>query len=205
MPKNIIILICFSFWSVLNAQGFDKRLEESQQYQDNLNKEYADSATSPLEPADLKRFESLRFYPLNIKFYVTAHFKKCHGEKKFKMKTSTERLPEYIKYGEVSFSINDSNFKLSVYRNIELSKRKEFKKYLFLPFTDLTTGEASYGGGRYIDLEIPKGKEIIIDFNKAYNPYCAYTHSYSCPIPPSENFLNIKIEAGVMDGLIFKD
>lgn len=205
MKGKFLILVCSLFIRGVLAQGIDANLEESKKYQDNLNKEYADSITSPLEKEDLKRFKSLHFYPLNTKFYVMANFKRSRGEKKFKMKTSTDRLPEYIKYGEVTFSIDGSTFKLSVYRNIELSKRKEFKKYLFLPFTDLTTGETSYGGGRYIDLEIPDGKEIIIDFNKAYNPYCAYTHSYSCPIPPPENFLNIKVEAGVMDGLKYKD
>ena len=68
---------------------------------------------------------------------------------------------------------------------------------MFLPFTDLTNGEETYEGGRYIELEIPDKNYIVIDFNKAYNPYCAYNYIYSCPIPPEENDLKIEIKAGV--------
>ena len=74
---------------------------------------------------------------------------------------------------------------------------KELKDYLFLPFMDLTNGVSSYGGGRFLDLKIPEGESIIIDFKKAYNPYCAYNHRYSCPVPPDANHLNIEIPAGV--------
>jgi len=113
------------------------------------------------------------------------------------MKTSTERTPIYVKYGEVQFTIEGQPLKLNVYRHIELSKKKEFKEYLFLPFSDLSSGNESYIGGKYIDLKIPKGNTIAIDFNTSYNPYCAYNHKYSCPKVPLENDLNIEILAGV--------
>ena len=87
--------------------------------------------------------------------------------------------------------------KLNVYRNIDLSKTEEYKDHLFLPFSDLTSGKESYIGGRYIDLKIPKGKTIAVDFNQAYNPYCAYNHKYSCPLVPLENDLKVEIKAGV--------
>ena len=72
-----------------------------------------------------------------------------------------------------------------------------YKDYLFLPFTDPTNGVTTYGGGRYLDLMIPATKVVQLDFNKAYNPYCAYSGNYSCPIPPEENHLEIEIKAGV--------
>ena len=78
-----------------------------------------------------------------------------------------------------------------------LMKTQEYKDYLFFPFTDLTNGEESYSGGRYIDLHIPEGEEIVIDFNKAYNPYCAYASGFSCPIVPKENHLSLRITAGI--------
>ncbi len=76
-----------------------------------------------------------------------------------------------------------------------------YKNYLFLPFTDLTSGEESYGGGRYIDLETTDifNNKVIIDFNKAYNPYCAYASGYNCPIPPRENDLPVAVKAGEMN------
>ena len=114
-----------------------------------------------------------------------------------KMKTSTDRLPTYVKYGELTFSLEGKELKLNIYQNIELVKKKEYKDHLFLPFSDLTSGHETYIGGRYIDLKIPKGDTIAIDFNQAYNPYCAYNHKYSCPIVPLENDLQIEIKSGV--------
>ncbi len=174
------------------------------EYQKELNKEYADPETSPLDSVDLVKFSSLNFFSPNQDYLVFGTFTKSKKQKKFKMETSTDRLPEYAVYGEVRFTLKGKKCKLNVYQNIELSKKPGYEKYLFLPFTDLTNGETTYGGGRYIDLEIPEGNELEIDFNKAYNPYCAYSHKYSCPIPPPENFLNIKVEAGVKEGMMYK-
>lgn len=203
MKRILVILFLFGY-SVVKAQSNDSINADIKQYHQTLNSEYGDPSTSPLDSADLVKFSSLNFYSPDLKYRVTATFTKVKKLKKFKMKTSTDRKPEYAKYGEVHFKINDVSYKLNVYQNIEFSKKAGFEKYLFLPFTDLTNGETTYGGGRYIDLEIPEEKTIVIDFNKAYNPYCAYAHRYSCPIPPAENFLNVKIEAGVKDGLIYK-
>lgn len=166
-------------------------------FQNKINSEYADAKESPLKPKDLKKFKSLDFYPINEKLIVTAKFVRTPDEKPFEMPTSTDRKPMYVKYGEAHFSIGGKPFKLHIYQSQDLKKIEKYKNSLFLPFTDLTSGVESYGGGRYIDLQIPSGDEIIIDFNRAYNPYCAYNHKYSCPIPPQENDLNIEIKAGV--------
>jgi len=100
-------------------------------------------------------------------------------------------------FGILTFSIEGKEFSLPVYQSQSLMQKKEYKDYLFLPFTDLTNGNETYDGGRYIDLRIPAGDQIVIDFNKAYNPYCAYSHGYSCPIVPSKNHLETEILAGV--------
>ncbi|MFV8270033.1 DUF1684 domain-containing protein [Flavobacterium sp. GT2N3] len=166
-------------------------------FQTELNAEYADAKTSPLTAEDLAEFKTLDFYPIDEKFFVTAKFVRTENEQPFEMKTSTDRKPLYVKYGELSFRIEGSDFKLNVYKNIELSKKEEYKDYLFLPFSDLTSGTESYIGGKYIDLRIPKGETLIIDFNTSYNPYCAYNSKYSCPKVPLENDLNLEIKAGV--------
>jgi uncharacterized protein (DUF1684 family) len=176
-------------------EKFDSSTVEK--FQKELNMEFADAKKSPLDPEDLASFKTLDFYPINEKLFVNAKFVRTEKEKPFKMKTSTDRKPMYVKYGEISFSIDGESFRLNVYRNIELSKKEEFKDYLFLPFSDLTSGKESYIGGRYIDLKVPKGNTIAIDFNTSYNPYCAYNHRYSCPKVPLENDLNIAIYAGV--------
>jgi uncharacterized protein (DUF1684 family) len=194
--KKILVLIFLLQLSLGFAQiKFDVKAVET--FQKEINTEYADAKTSPLMGNDLATFNTLDFYPINEKFFVTATFVRTEKEKPFGMKTSTERTPNYVKYGEVHFTIEGQALKLNVYKNIELSKKKEFKDYLFLPFSDLSSGNESYIGGKYIDLKIPKGKTIAIDFNTSYNPYCAYNHKYSCPIVPLENDLNIEIRAGV--------
>ncbi|MEO8233780.1 MAG: DUF1684 domain-containing protein [Flavobacterium sp.] len=193
--KKYLSIITMLFFAISFAQ--DKKAETSQEFQNNLNKEYANKKESPLTDEDFKVFKSLDFYPINDKFTIEAKFIRTKKEKVFEMKTSTTRLPKYKKYGELSFVIDGKNFKLNVYQNIDLSKKEGYKDYLFLPFSDLTCGKESYIGGRYIDMRFPKSEMVIIDFNKAYNPYCAYNHKYSCPIVPLENDLQIEILAGV--------
>jgi hypothetical protein len=114
----------------------------------------------------------------------------------FKMKTTTDRQPEYRTYGTLTFKLFDSTIRLQVYQNVELIKKPGFEDYLFVPFTDNTSADESYGGGRYLDLRVPLSKSIEVDFNRAYNPYCAYNHKYSCPIPPAENHIPLKMKAG---------
>lgn len=191
--QTLVFLMLLNFG--FGQEKFDSSSVEK--FQKELNTEYADAKTSPLTAEDLAVFKALDFYPINEKFFVTAKFIRTENEKPFEMKTSTDRKPLYVKYGEAHFVIDGLNYKLNIYRNIELSKKEEYKDYLFLPFSDLTSGKESYIGGKYIDMKTPKGDTIIIDFNTSYNPYCAYNHKYSCPKVPLENDLNIEIKAGV--------
>lgn len=189
------ILISFLIFTSLFSFAQSKKAAEA--FQKNLNEEFADAKKSPLTEEDRLAFSELDFFPIDENFIVEAKFIKSTNEKSFAMKTTTDRAPLYVKYGEISFNLNGEKFKLNVYQNLELIKKPGFKKHLFLPFSDLTSGNETYIGGRYIDLEIPKGKTIIIDFNQAYNPYCAYNYKYSCPIVPLENDLATHINAGV--------
>lgn len=195
MNKLLYIIIL----TLITQVGFSQNsyTEKIKKFQDKINKEYADSATSPLTKEDLASFKSLEFYPIDKDFRINAKFKRTEKELPFKMETTTDRAPEYVKYGEIEFKLKGEKFKVNIYQSIRLREKEEYKDYLFLPFRDLSSGITSYGGGRYVDLKIPEGNTIIIDFNKAYNPYCAYNHKYSCVIPPSENFIDIEIKAGV--------
>ncbi|GGF21714.1 DUF1684 domain-containing protein [Flavobacterium limi] len=193
--KNSVLILLLVFNCTYSQGKFNKN--NAEKFQKTINAEYADAKTSPLMANDLKTFKSLDFYPISSKYFVNAKLIKAKNEKVFEMKTSTSRKPKYIKYGTVFFTIDGVALQLNVYQDVELSKSDKYKKHLFLPFSDLTCGKESYIGGRYIDLEIPKGNTIEIDFNQSYNPYCAYNHQYSCPIVPLENDLNIAIKAGV--------
>jgi uncharacterized protein (DUF1684 family) len=190
--KNIIL---FLFCSVFTFA--QKDVATAKNFQAELNKSFADSLKSPLTKEDLKQFKGLDFYPIDEKYIVKATFIRTKKEKPFGMKTTTSRTPLYKKYGELYFLIDGKKLKLNVYQNVDLIKKPGYEDYLFLPFSDLTCGKESYIGGRYVDMKIQKGKTWTIDFNKAYNPYCAYNYEYSCPIVPLENDLDVEINAGV--------
>lgn len=187
----MIFLLCTNFVFSQNTK------KETLNYQKELKKSYLNRETTPLKKEELKNFKGLKFYPYNEKFVVKATLEKLENQPVFKMPTSGTNNPDYKRYGILHFTINDEKFQLEVYQNIDLIKKKEYAKHLFLPFIDETSGNETYGAGRYLDIEIPEDNEIVIDFNKAYHPYCAYTLGYSCPITPDVNFLKTKIIAGV--------
>jgi len=194
--KNICLILCVLILNVSCAQEKSKLAGETE-FQRELNADYKDASKSPLTKKDLKTFKALAFFPVDNKFKVTANFKLTKDSKPFKMATSTTRTPIYKCYGIATFTIAGKEYSLEVYQNQDPNRDPKYKDDLFLPFTDETNGFASYGGGRYIDLKIPAGNTIEIDFNHAYNPYCAYSDRYSCPVPPRVNFLPTKINAGV--------
>lgn len=173
--------------------------KEIRQWQQELNASFADKEKSPLERKALRKFEGLDFFPIDKKYRIKATFVRTPDELPFTMPTTQNQVQVYEKYGEAHFTLDSQKIVLPIYQNNRLKQEEAFKKYLFLPFTDPTNGFDSYGGGRYLDLQIPEGDSIIIDFNKAYNPSCAYNAKYVCPIPPRENDIPVAIKAGVMD------
>jgi len=190
----LFVLLFFSAFSISQPK-YDQAAIIN--FRENANAQFADSLQSPLSNKDRMAFSGLDFFPPAEKYYVIAYFKRTDNEKPFQMKTSTNRLPVYVKYGQISFTLDGRALKLNVYQNAELIKKEGFEDYLFLPFSDLTSGKETYIGGRYIDVRIPEGDVMPIDFNQAYNPYCAYNYKYSCPIVPLENDLKVEIKAGV--------
>jgi uncharacterized protein len=140
----------------------------------------------------------LQFYPVHQRYRVIAAFERKENSKWFLMGTSGTIKKEYRVYGTVSFLLDDTTVTLNIYQSKQLMASPEYAGYLFIPFTDKTSGIETYGGGRYIDLEKKdiKDKRCIIDFNKAYNPYCAYTTGYNCPVPPKENDMPVAVMAG---------
>jgi hypothetical protein len=195
LARTLIILAVFavSGCSVDNPE----HIQEIQNFRSELNEMFADSARSPLPADDVKGFEGLDFFPVDLNYRVKANWKVTPGAESFMMPTTTDRIVEYRKYGEASFELNGRELTLAIYQNQELIRDEAYKDYLFLPFKDLTNGIETYGGGRYIDLRVPEGDQLTIDFNQAYNPYCAYSPRWSCPIPPAENHLDAAIRAGV--------
>ncbi len=150
---------------------------------------------SPLKGNDTSY---LLFFDADAKYRVLGIFTPTPASEPFDMPTYSGKTKKFKQYGTVRFIINDTVATLCVYQNLKLLEEDKHKKHLFIPFTDATSYVESYAGGRYIDLEttdIRNGK-VVLDFNKCYNPYCAYATGYNCPIPPPENRINIAIKAG---------
>ncbi len=194
--KYIFISIIVIFTSFNCAQKKEPLLGETD-YQKAQNAEFKDASKSPLTTKDLKTFKQLDFYKFNKEYVVNAKVTLKPDSAYFEMPTTTDAKQMYRVYAVLSFEMLGKTYQLNVYQNQELLTTKGFEDYLFLPFIDNTNGETTYGGGRYIELSIPDGNILTIDFNKAYNPYCAYNYKYSCPIVPIENTLDLKVEAGV--------
>lgn len=158
---------------------------------------FKDPETSPLADSSLKDFRNLDYFAPDNSYRFEAGFVVDTSAAPFQMATTTERKPMYRKYGTLSFSKGDTAVSLTAFQNLDILEKNPGYKGLFVPFKDKTNGKISYGGGRYLDIEIPDSTRVILDFNNAYNPYCAYNSKWSCPIPPYENHLVISICAGV--------
>lgn len=193
MKKIVLIFVLsYSLCTILNAQ----KAQTAAEFQEELSLQYADPEESPLKEK-AKYFKGHDFFSIDSMFIVKARFIRTLNAIPFPMKTTGEKQPIYEKYGEVHFTIQGKELVLSIFQSHRLRETEEYRNHLLLPFTDLSSGEESYAGGRFIDMVIPNDEFIVIDFNKAYNPYCAYVDGYSCAIPPEENHLGVKILAGV--------
>jgi uncharacterized protein (DUF1684 family) len=170
--------------------------DQLKKFWQDRDKAFKDIKKSPLAADEIANFKGLLYFPVNPDYRVAARFIRTPYEKKFEMATSTGATRIYVKYGDLIFELRGNKYRLGAYRSEELSKMEEYKNYLLIPFTDLTSGKETYGGGRYINFEVPASEQVTLDFNFAYNPSCAYNPKATCPIPPRENHLMVKIEAG---------
>ena len=195
---NRICILLFSLFLLLNCDNRKRFNTDLTPFQREINDFFKDASVSPLKKRDLKNFRGLDFFTYDSTYLVTAKLTKTPKEKPFMMLTTTDMMVEYIKYGTISFELLSNQYSLDIYKNLEDPNERD---NLFLPFLDDTNGNESYGGGRYINLDIPQGDNLIIDFNSAFNPYCVYDEKYSCPIVPRENYLPLEIKAGVKNFL----
>jgi len=153
-------------------------------------------ARSPLAEEDTA---ALDFFSPNKDWKVAATFVRTTDSLPFDMATYSGRSARYQQYGTLIFDKGGKKYTLGIYQNLRLMTSQKHHDYLFLPFKDLTNGETTYGGGRYLDFrqgDISSDNVLLIDFNKAYNPWCAYSDGFNCPIPPKENHLQMAVNAG---------
>ena len=191
--KTLVMIIMLIIPGIVYSQD----VQSAKDFQEELNREFADPIDSPLDSLDRIEFVELDFYPVSEDYIVEAKLVKQQGANFFEFETSTDRRPEYRVWGVAYFTLQGVECSLTLYQSKKLMNTLEYGDYLFLPYGDLTNGTSTYYGGRYINMRTVEGEKIIIDFNQSYNPYCAYSDRFSCPKVPSNNQLNVEVEAGV--------
>lgn len=193
MKKLSLAVLLHFFLLSCKEETFYK--QDITQFRKHYKEEFLEDDRSPLTKDDTA---FLRFYEVDSAYKFNASFRLTPGAEPFDIPTVSGKTKQYRQYGVISFSVNDTVVQLQVLQSLKLIKEPKYKYHLFIPFTDATTYTETYGGGRYLDIlstDINNNK-VIIDFNKCYNPWCAYGYGYSCPIPPKENRLPVAIKAG---------
>ncbi|MDT3403342.1 DUF1684 domain-containing protein [Mucilaginibacter terrae] len=185
----------FMLMAVYSTSYSQSHKQEITAFRKHYIEDFLKNKSSPLKEDDLKY---LRFFEPDSSFRVEAKVELVSNAGVFTIPAISGGGSEYTKYAVLSFTIKGKVMTLEVYRNAALSRMPLYADYLFLPFTDETNGKETYGNGRYIDLREGdfKNNKLTLDFNKAYNPYCAFASGYACPKPPQANNLHVAIEAG---------
>ncbi len=158
--------------------------------------EFSDSTTSPFNKLEREEFHGFNYFKPDLDYKILANFTLDTTGSEFGMRTTTTRMPTYRTYGYLDFVINDTNCRLTTFQNMDYKDDPVYGGNLFVPFKDLTNMHGSYGAGRYIDITIPTKGTVVLDFNVAYNPYCAYSERWSCPLVPFDNHLDVNIPVG---------
>jgi len=189
----VVVIVVIGFIILNTFSGGESRKE----YINRLAKERAEkdlffeeNKESPFVK-DSSSFTSLNYFPPNLDYRIQARLIKIVDPQTRVLSTSDGKDKQYKEFGYAEFELEGKTNRLLL-----LEMEKPFQDKLFVPFADETSTEETYGAGRYLEIEKPKNNTLILDFNQAYNPYCAYTEGYSCPFPPRENVLGIAIRAG---------
>jgi hypothetical protein len=189
-------LIAFMFFAaVLPAQDDATFMEEIMRHRAEYKQHFLENDRSPLKADDLPL---LRFYEPDGRYRLRCTFQRTPDEKPFELPTYSGITKPFVKFGVLTFQWEGKPQTLAVYQTLPWRHVPMSATHLFLPFRDATSGETTYGGGRYLDLEVKDTEdgEVWLDFNRCYNPWCCYSDGYNCPIPPTENHLSIAVEAG---------
>ena len=172
------------------SDNYAKEMEQQRQEKDAF---FRSSHHSPIHDQERRGFTGLHYFPPDQGYRVTATIERLPDQPPVEMATSDGQRQHYRRFAYLQFAINGTSQRLTAYRPLHEHGEAE----LFIPFRDALAGKETYGAGRYLDVPFNDGDTtVVLDFNEAYNPFCAYNDAYSCPIPPSENTLTYAIRAG---------
>lgn len=197
--KNVIILLAViaaliaMFYSFQGSQDDPAYVEQIEQERKDRERFLKTSKESPFasNPDD---FKGLKYFPVDSRYRIMAQFEPIKERKAVLLQTNDGKTQRYLEYGWAEFKLDGVANRLLI---LEVADMGPFRGQLLLAFGDATSAVETYGAGRYLDLtKVPGATSITLDFNRAYNPYCAYNETFSCPLPPKENLLSIPIRAG---------
>lgn len=193
------ISIFFQFWLLINISysnisenPLEGRIEKLKEMRKKRDLFFKVDPKSPLREEDRKKFKGLNYYPIDLKYTIIGLIERYPLEPKpiyVTLQTSRGIGKKYIKYGRFRFRLDGKEYILQIYRPLGGGE-------LFLPFKDKTSEKDTYPKGRYLFIEPLQDGKVVIDFNRAYNPFCEFNEKYLCPFPPEENWLEIPIPAG---------
>jgi uncharacterized protein (DUF1684 family) len=155
---------------------------------------FRSGTNSPIPEEDRSSFQGLEYYPANLDLRFSLRLNRYSRPKQIRLATNTGEIRSGLRYGYFEFTVENQTCRLQVYRLDDVTENNG--PNLFIPFRDATSGDETYGPCRYIDLKENTAGIYELDFNRAYNPYCAFNNKYSCPLPPPENVLSVPIRAG---------
>lgn len=186
----IIALVIISYsMGIWDSGSYEQQILKAREETDQFMRR---SSESPLTDQQKRSFRGLEYFPPNPDYIVNAKLVPFQRKTTMTIPTSDNKEVTYIKYAMAEFTIDGTPQSLLLLQ----SEEENDPKALFLAFTDQTSGNETYGGGRYIDLRLNNDRRVIIDFNKAYSPFCMFNENFSCPFPPQENHLSVAIPAG---------
>ena len=186
----LVMLVILLFQWVLTDDSY---VTDESAWRKLRDENFKSGGDSPIPDSLKAAFDSLDWFPVKREFRITARFEENPEFQRIEMPRSKAGPESYIIAGWAHFTIGGQACRLTCYQ-----ANPKDSKTLFVPFRDLTSGETTYGGGRYIDTRRAESR-VPLDFNRAYNPYCVYNYDYACPVPPEENRLPVAIEAGERD------
>jgi len=203
--KKRLLLFSISFLGLLLLVGepnpplskeeenpMEKREEQLKAFRVKKDQFFKEDSQSPLKEADRKRFKGLIYYPIDLRYAMVGTIERYPSEPKpiyINLPTSKGKERKYVKYGKFRFKWESKEYILQIYRPLGGGE-------LFLSFKDKTSGKETYSEGRYLYIEPMPGGKVLIDFNRAHNPFCQFNEKYICPFAPKENSLDTTIHAG---------
>jgi uncharacterized protein (DUF1684 family) len=187
----VLAILLYAWLGTESQPNYTAEIEQQRKDKDH---QFKTSADSPF--AGDTTFTGLRYFPVDPTYRVIADFVPAPQKQVVTLATSDGKQKHYNTFGYAEFTLHGKKNRLLI---LEIMDPGPWRGTLFLAFGDETSARETYGAGRYLDVQKPKGKTLVLDFNLAYNPYCAYNHNYSCPLPPAENLLTIPIRAGELN------